>query len=197
MAASYYGVPRTTSDVDFIVQVSIDDLDRFLDKLAHGGLIVAKTMIKTQLASGYNIISLRHQRFPYQVDLIIQTEGRLERRSGTALGLRSYYQPPELLILSKLRMIKATRPVERSFKDREDIREILANTRVNRRKILKLAQQQSTVEIAREILRGPRSLVESSRQRTTALLMNEKLRRRCPKGSDSTKVMRYWRDRSR
>jgi hypothetical protein len=28
-----------------------------------------------------------------------------------------YYQPPELLILSKLRMIKATRPAERSIKD--------------------------------------------------------------------------------
>ncbi|TMI13187.1 hypothetical protein E6H35_08270 [Candidatus Bathyarchaeota archaeon] len=195
MAASYYGVPRTTSDVDFIVQVSIDDLDKFLDKLARGGLIVEKTIIKLQLASGYNIISLQHQHFPYQVDLIIQTEGRLERRSGTALGLRSYYQPPEQLILSKLRMIKATRPVERSFKDREDIREILANTRVNRRKILKLAQQQSTVEIAREILRETRSLVESSRQRKTALLMNEKLRRRPAKGHDSTKVIRYWRNR--
>ncbi len=156
MAASYYGVPRTTSDVDFIVQVSIDDLDEFLDKLAHGGLIVDKTIIKTELASGYNVVSLQHERFPYQVDLIIQTEGRLERRPGTALGMRSYYQPPEQLILSKLRMIKATRPAERSFKDREDVKQILANTRVNKRKILELARQQGTVEIAREILGGTR-----------------------------------------
>ncbi len=197
MAASYYGVPRTTSDVDFIVQVSINDLDKFLDKLAHGGLIVDKTIIKSQLASGYNIISLQHERFPYQVDLIIQTEGRLERRPGTALGLKSYYQPPEQLILSKLRMIKATRPAERSFKDREDIKQILANTRVNQRKILKLAQQQSTVEIAREILGETSSLGESLHRRKTALLMNENLRRKASKGSDSTKVIRQWRDKRR
>ncbi len=152
MAASYYGVPRTTADVDFIVQVSIDELDKFLDKLALGGLLVNKKRVKTQIASGYNIVSLEHTRFPYQVDLIIQTEGRLERRRGSALGLRSYYQPPEQLILSKLRMIKATRPLTRSFKDREDVRQILANTRVNKRKILRQAQQQSTIEIAKEVL---------------------------------------------
>ena len=152
MAASYYGLARTTRDIDFIVQVPIDNFDKFLDRLAIGGLIVDKTMIKLQLASGYNIVSLPHERFPYQVDLIIQTKGRLERRPGTALGLRSYYQPPELLILSKLRMIKATRPVGRSFKDREDIRQILANTRVNKRKILAQTRKQGTISIFREIL---------------------------------------------
>ena len=197
MAASYYGVPRTTSDVDFIVQVSIDELDKFLDKLAHGGLIVDKTMIKLQLASGYNIVSLQHERFPYQVDLIVQTEGRLERRPGTALGLRSYYQPPEQLILSKLRMIKATRPVERSFKDREDVKQILANTRVNKEVILNQAQQQTTIEIAREILGETSSLRELPQRQKTALLTNEKLRRKPSKGSDSTKMVRYWRDRQR
>ncbi len=197
MAASYYGVPRTTSDVDFIVQVSFEDLDKFLDKLAQGGLLVDKTVIKLQLASGYNIVSLLHARFPFQADLIFQTEGRLERRPGTALGLRAYYQPPELLILSKLRMIKATIPAERGFKDREDVKQILANTRVNKRKILKLAQQESTIELAREILGETSTLGEFSQRRKVALLMNEKLRRKTSKGSDSTKVIRYWRDRRR
>jgi len=139
-------------DIDFIVQVSIDNLDKFLDKLAIGGLIVDKNRIKNQLASGYNIISLQHSRAPYPVDLIIQTEGKMEKRPGTALGLRSYYQPPELLILSKLQMIKATRPVERSFKDREDIRQIFANTKVNKRKVLAQARKQGTISIFREIL---------------------------------------------
>jgi len=152
MAASYYGVPRTTADIDFIVQVSVAELDKFLDKLSHGGLLVNKKRIKNQLASDYNIVSLPHERFPYQVDLILQTEGRLEKRRGKALGLRSYYQPPEQLILSKLRMIKATHPASRSYKDREDIIQILANTRVNKRSILKLARQQSTLDLANEIL---------------------------------------------
>jgi hypothetical protein len=197
MAASYYGVPRTTADIDFIVQVTIDELDKLLDKLAQGGLLVNEKRITSQLVSGYNIISFPHERFPYQVDLIIQTEGRLEKRPGTARGLRSYYQPPEQLILSKLRMIKATRPAARSFKDREDIKQILANTQVDKLKILRLAQQESTIELAREILGETNTLGESSQRGKTALLTNEKLRRKASKGSNSTKVIRYWRDRRR
>jgi len=151
MAASYYGRPRTTIDIDFIIQVSTSDLDELLNHLARFGLKINRTRIKRQLSSGYNIISLEDRRSPYRVDLIIQTEGKLERRPGRALGLRSYYHPPELLILSKLRMIKTTVPRERSQKDIEDIRAILANTRVNRRKILDQARKEGTITIFREI----------------------------------------------
>src|SRR5438445_4993041 len=150
MAASYYGQPRTTIDIDFIVQVSTNDLDELLDRLARSGLKINRTS-KSQLNSGYNIISLEDKRSPYRVDLIIQTGGKLERRAGSALGLKSYYQSPELLILSKLRMIKATVPRERSQKDKDDIRAILANTRVNKRRILNQARRERTIEIFREI----------------------------------------------
>ncbi len=152
MAASYYGLPRTTIDIDFIIQVSINDLDDLLDRLSRFGLKVNRTRVKRQLNSGYNIISLEDKRSPYRVDLIIQTEGKLERRPGRALGLRSYYQPPELLMLSKLRMIKATVPRERSQKDRDDIRAIFANTRVNTRRILDQARRDGTVELFKEII---------------------------------------------
>jgi hypothetical protein len=151
MASSYYGRPRTTIDIDFIIQLSTSDLDELLNQLARFGLRINRTRIKKQLSSGYNIISLENRRSPYRVDLIIQTDGKFERRPGRALGLKTYYQPPELLILSKLRMIKATIPRERSQKDREDIRAILANTRVNKRKILDQARKEGTIMIFREI----------------------------------------------
>jgi hypothetical protein len=154
MAASYYGRPRTTIDVDFIIQISINDLDQLLDRLARLGLKINRTRVKRQLNSGYDIISLEDTRSPYRVDLIIQTGGKLGRRAGSALGLKSYYQSPELLILSKLRMIKVTVPRERSQKDRDDIRAILANTRVNKRRILDQARREGTIEILREILRS-------------------------------------------
>ncbi len=156
MAASYYGLPRTTLDVDFIVQLSEDELDLFLDKLARFGLRVDKDRIKRQLRTGYNILGLEDKRSYNRADFIIQTAGRLERRRGRALGLRSYYQSPEHLILAKLRMIKATRPAERSFKDREDIRQILAYVKVKKRKLLHLARQQGTAEIFKAILESPR-----------------------------------------
>jgi hypothetical protein len=64
MAASYYGQPKTTIDVDFIVQVSGNDLDDLLDRLARFALNINRTRIKKQLKSGYNIISLEHERSP-------------------------------------------------------------------------------------------------------------------------------------
>lgn len=153
MAASYYGVPRTTVDVDFIVQLSEGMLDSFLDTLDKFGLEVDKGRVQRQLRAGYNTIRVPDKYSLHRADFIVQTVGRLERRRGRALGLRAYYQPPELLILAKLRMIKATRPLERSYKDREDIREILASTKVNRRRILRFAAKESTGIILKEILR--------------------------------------------
>jgi len=71
----------------------------------------------------------------------------LHRRKGSLLGLTTFYQPPELLILAKLRRIKATILPEKSIKDKNDIVEALANTRVNVRKIRQIAKRESTVEI--------------------------------------------------
>jgi hypothetical protein len=139
-------------DVDFIVQLSIDDLDELLDPLARLGLKINRARIKRQLSGGYNIVSLDDKHSENRVDLIIQTEGKLERRPGRALGLRSFYQPPELLILSKLRMIKATVPRERSQKDKDDIVAVLRFTRVDRRRIIDQARREGNLEIFREIL---------------------------------------------
>ncbi len=164
MAVSYYGVPRTTVDIDFLVQLPNNELESFLDTLDKFGLEVNRGRVKRQLGTGYNIISLRDKRSPHRADFIVQTAGKLERRRGRALGLRAYYQSPELLILAKLRMIKATRPQERSFKDREDIREMLASTKVNKRRILQIAQEESTREIFKDIpqtRRTPRNASES------------------------------------
>jgi hypothetical protein len=187
MAASYYGQPRTTMDVDFIIQLSIDDLDELLDRLARLGLKINRARVKRQLISGYNIISLEDKHSENRVDLIIQTEGRLETRQGRALGLRSYYQPPELLIVSKLRMIKATVPRERSQKDRDDIRAILANTRVNKRKILDQARRESTIEIFREILRS----TESRKRRKLVAKVAKKTARRLKIGTKESKKRQY------
>jgi hypothetical protein len=185
MAASYYGQPRTTVDVDFIIQTSFDDLDELLERLALFGLKINRTRVKKKLNSGYNIISLEDKRSPYRVDLIIQTRGKLERRAGSALGLKSYYQSPELLILSKLRMIKATVPRERSQKDKDDIRAILANTRVNKRRILDQARRESTIEIFREIFlakrpsKKPRQTRQQGKRVVKRLETGDKELRKC------------------
>ena len=67
------------------------------------------------------------------------------------LGIRVFYQPPEQLILAKLRMTKATFPHERSVKDKNDIIAILSNTRVNMGRIRRGARKENTLEIFENI----------------------------------------------
>ncbi len=74
-------------------------------------------------------------------------------------------------------MIKATRPRERSLKDKADIKAILHNTKVNLTKILKEAGKETTGDLA------------------LSLLANEQLRKRAPEGWGSTQVIRYWGNR--
>lgn len=125
---------------------------RLLETLEGLGLKADRTRIRRQLNAGYNIITLQDKHSPYQADFIIHTTGRLERRAGSLLGIRTYYQTPESLILAKLRMVKATRPRERSLKDREDIKGILRNTKVNIPRVIRAAREETTLELAKALL---------------------------------------------
>ena len=93
------------------------------------------------------MISLPDKESSHKADFIIQTRGKLERRAGSLLGTKTYYQTPESLVLAKLRMIKATHPRERSLKDKDDIRAIIRHTRIDKRKILRTAKRDTTLTI--------------------------------------------------
>jgi len=109
--------------------------------------------IRRLLKSGYNVITVADRLSPFTADLIL-VESPPERRKGIVHGVKTYFQVPESLILAKLRMSKATIPRERSQKDMDDIRAILANTRVNKRKITDQARKDGTIEIFSEILQS-------------------------------------------
>jgi len=112
--------------------------------------------IRRLLKSGYNVITVADRLSPFTADLIlVESRSNLgpERRKGIVQGVKTYFQVPESLILAKLRMSKATIPRERSQKDMDDIRAILANTRVNKRKITDQARN-GTIEIFSEILQS-------------------------------------------
>jgi len=116
------------------------------------GVKVDLEKIRHNIKSGYNVVTLADRFSPYTADFIL-VKNPPERKKGALLGVKTYFQSPESLILAKLRMIKATIPRERSQKDREDVRAILANTKVNKRKILDRARKEDTIEIFREIIR--------------------------------------------
>ncbi len=87
------------------------------------------------------------------------------------LGLSAYYQSPESLIGTKLRMIKATLSLERSFKDRADIKAILNNTVVKKSEIVRAAKKKGTLEIFNMITR---TMFGVEKKRKVRLKMRER-----------------------
>jgi hypothetical protein len=108
--------------------------------------VVNEERIDAALKSGYRIVTFEDSRSPLSVDVIL-SDVKLVRRAGSILGLATFYQTPEGLILAKLRMIKATVPRERALKDEEDVRAILEFTRVDVEAVKKQAKRDSTLSI--------------------------------------------------
>jgi|SRR5438132_4635011 len=150
VAVSYYGIPRTTLDADFVIHISPRRTRRFFRGLGDVGMDVDMEKVGRQLRSGYNVITVTDKLSPYSADMIITREPP-KKREGMIQGIRAYFQSPESLILAKLRMIKATIPVERSQKDRDDIRAILTNTTVDTKMIVNGAKRETTLTIFQQV----------------------------------------------
>jgi len=152
LASSYYGRPRTTLDVDVAVAATRDDLATLVNALKMAGLVAEEQRLESAWKSQYRIATVEDEKSPHTLDIIFM-DGTLERKAGLVLGLPSFYQAPESLVLAKLRMIKATLNMEKAATDREDIKAILKHTRVDLRDLRKRAQVQSTSEILENLMR--------------------------------------------
>jgi hypothetical protein len=147
LAVSFYGAPRTTTDVDVVVGVSGENVKgKVASALRRAGLDVDERKLDSALTSGYRIASFRDKATPYTLDVIF-LDGALRKRAGMVDGLSTFFQPPEDLILAKLRMIKATVPRERAMKDEEDVKAILQFTKIDMETVKKQAKKDKTLKI--------------------------------------------------
>jgi hypothetical protein len=147
LAVSFYGAPRTTTDVDVVVAVSgLDVKDKVASALRWAGLDVDERKLDSALTSGYRIASFRDKATPYTLDVIF-VDDALRKRAGTVDSVSTFFQPPEDLILAKLRMIRATVPRERAVKDEDDVKAILAFTKVDVDAVKKQAKKDKTLEV--------------------------------------------------
>jgi len=153
LAASYYGLPRTTMDVDLIVKVTEENIQTLATQLRKAGIQANEQNIHKAFESGYRIITLEDEKTPFSIDIILSDE-KLEKKPGMILGLPTFYQTPEALILSKLRMIKVTVPKERTLKDQDDVRAILRYTKINMKALKRRARIENTVSILEELARA-------------------------------------------
>lgn len=152
LAASFYGVPRTTVDVDVVVWVvEGEQRARLVSALRMAELVVEESEIDRAFESGYRIARFGDSRTAYAVDVMF-SDVRFEKRVGTVAGLRMFFQTPEDLVLAKLRMIKATVPRERALKDVDDVRAVLKFTRVDVEAVKVEARKDKTLSILEEIM---------------------------------------------
>lgn len=151
MAASFYGVPRATVDVDVVVYVYGERAKgRLVEALREAGLKAEHAAIDKALRSGYRIATFIDTETPYSVDIILSNE-KFRRKTGEVGGLKAYFQTPEDLVLAKLRMIRATMPRERAQKDVEDVKAILKFARVDLEGVRRQAEKEGTTKILEEI----------------------------------------------
>lgn len=154
LAASFYGVPRTTTDVDVVVVIADGDWRRRLvSALRDVGAVVDEKEIDKAVESGYRIARFRDGRSVYCVDVIL-SEAKVQKRVGIVAGVQTFFQTPEDLILAKLRMIKATVPKERALKDEEDIKAILKFTKVIVELVKRRARVENTLSVFEQVVSG-------------------------------------------
>jgi len=138
-------------DADVVVGVSKEEArGKLVLALRKAGLNVEESKISAALRSGFRIATFRDTETPFTIDIIF-SDGELEKKAGIILGLPTFFQTPEDLVLAKLRMIKATVPRERASKDEEDIRAIFKFNKLNMNFIKRLARKNNTLSILETI----------------------------------------------
>jgi len=151
LASSYYGHPRTTTDIDVVVVATPDDLAKLAKFLRRASFNVEERELGAAWHSQYRIATITDGKSPHTLDIIF-TDKKLERKMGSVLGLPIFYPTPESLILAKLRMIKATLNPERAAIDREDIKAILKFTRVDLKYLRERSRVQGTPEMLEDLI---------------------------------------------
>lgn len=151
IASSYYGVPRTTMDVDIIVTVSEMDHNVLVSALREIRLNVSVPDFQNALESGYKIVSADDQLTPFTVDFIL-LDSSLEKIPCTLFDEPTFLQTAENLVRSKLRMIKSTFDREKSAKDRADVRAIIRYSGLNMSRVRDYAARDNTLDVLESLI---------------------------------------------
>lgn len=110
VAASYHGYPRTTMDIDTVVEADLEDLYRFARSLGEGYYVSEEEIDQAVLYQrAFNIID---KASGYKADLIIRKNRPFSRTEFSRrfqieiLGITAGMATPEDVILSKLEWSK-------------------------------------------------------------------------------------------
>lgn len=132
VAANSYTAARTTADLDVVIKISEDDIDKLLAAFENDFYINSREAIQDSLQRKYpfNAIYLataaKVDLVPLKPEPFAQTEFN-RRRAVTIEGEKYWYVTPEDYIISKLK----TYVVSKSERQLSDLKNVLATQREN------------------------------------------------------------------
>ncbi len=150
LAVSYYGRPRTTSDVDVIIRAGPADFGKVTRVLRKAHIIVRAGDLERSWDSRYRIASFEDSE-GLRLDIMMTSEP-IPRRPVRVLGQQTYLQDPTWLLLSKLRLIKVTLDGDRRSLDRQDILSVLRNAEVDLETLREESRKQMTFDVLEGLL---------------------------------------------
>ncbi len=120
-ASNYYGIPRSTKDADFVVQLSSGVGADFATRLGDEFVVDAQLSFETVMGTYRQY--LRHKKKKFKIELFLLSQDahdqeRFKRRRQELLfGQRVWLLSPEDVIVTKLRWSRG--------KDEEDVRNVM------------------------------------------------------------------------
>ena len=112
IAANFYAVPRMTRDIDIVVELSDQDVDRLIEIFQRDFYVEREAVQRA--VSDKGMLNLIHTAYVIKIDFIVRKEGDYRheefsrRRLASVEGNEFFIVAPEDLILSKLEWAKDT-----------------------------------------------------------------------------------------
>jgi len=135
IAASYYGEPRLTKDLDIVLDVPTDKLSQFDHAFSEASFYVPPKDILADELTRRGRFNLIHLESGVKIDVVVRRNGlhaieEFKRRQQVELwpGLKAYMASPEDVILKKLEYYREGQ----SQKHLTDIRGMMASWQLDR-----------------------------------------------------------------
>ncbi len=151
-ASNYYGIPRSTKDADFVIQLASGVNEEFGRLLGDDFQVDPQLSFETVTGTHRQYIRHRTKRFKIELFILSQDphdqERFARRREENLFGRKVWLLSPEDVVVSKLRWARS--------KDEDDIRNVLAvqGGKLDTGYIEKWCQRHGTLDLLEKIRRS-------------------------------------------
>jgi hypothetical protein len=138
IALGLYTIPRMTRDIDFIIHLSQENVDLFINSF-QDGYYIDREAIRDAIETSIRMFNIIDHSTGYKADFVVlksdpyRQEEFSRRRMMEYLGRTIYVVSPEDLLISKLIWIQEMQ----SSLQMEDIRNLVSGSRMDKRYISK------------------------------------------------------------